>query len=97
MTRMPVLPDAPPLMADANARFRRPRQRCIISAPLNASSGKFVMPFMFLTLAVVGVIAFSLVYVWLLLHRSRALALQDVLDDVGLDRALEARREEAGV
>ena len=25
MTRMPVLPDAPPLMADANARFRRPR------------------------------------------------------------------------
>src|SRR5690606_9334006 len=25
MTRTPVLPDAPPLMADANARFRRPR------------------------------------------------------------------------
>ena len=42
----------------------------------------------------VGVIAFSLIYLWLLLHRSRALAMQDVLDDVGLDRALVARREE---
>lgn len=25
MTRMPVLPDAPPLLADANARFRKRR------------------------------------------------------------------------
>jgi heme exporter protein C len=40
----------------------------------------------------VGVIAFSLIYLWLLLHRSRALAMEDVLDDVGLDRALAARR-----
>src|SRR5690606_19078836 len=45
----------------------------------------------------VGVVAFSLVYVWLLLHRSRALAMQDLLDDVGLDRALEVRRAEASV
>ncbi len=42
----------------------------------------------------VGVIAFTLLYVWLLLHRSRALAMEDVLDDVGLDRALAERREE---
>ncbi len=42
----------------------------------------------------VGVIAFTLLYVWLLLHRSRGLALEDVLDDVGLDRALAERREE---
>lgn len=43
----------------------------------------------------VGVVAFSLLYLWLLLHRSRSLAMQDLLDDVGLDLALDARREEA--
>ncbi|HWL45537.1 MAG TPA: cytochrome c biogenesis protein CcsA [Ilumatobacter sp.] len=42
----------------------------------------------------VGVIAFTLLYVWLLLHRSRALAMEDVLDDVGLDAAVAARRNE---
>lgn len=44
----------------------------------------------------VGVIAFSLVYVWLLLHRTRTKALEDLLDEQGLDRALDARRAEAG-
>ena len=43
----------------------------------------------------VGVIAFSLLYAWLLLHRSRGLALQDMIDDQGLDRALDERRAEA--
>lgn len=42
----------------------------------------------------VGVIAFTLLYVWLLLHRSRALAMEDLLDDHGLDEALAARRAE---
>jgi heme exporter protein C len=42
----------------------------------------------------VGFIAFTLVYVWLLLHRSRSLAMADMLDDVGLDRALAERRAE---
>lgn len=42
----------------------------------------------------VGVVAFTLLYVWLLLHRSRALAMADLLDDVGLDRAIEERRAE---
>jgi heme exporter protein C len=42
----------------------------------------------------VGVVAFTLLYAWLLLHRSRALAMQDQLDDRGLDLALEARRIE---
>jgi heme exporter protein C len=45
----------------------------------------------------VGLIAFSLLYVWLLLHRTRAMALEDLLDDQGLDRALDARRAEAAV
>jgi heme exporter protein C len=43
----------------------------------------------------VGLIAFTLLYLWLLLHRSRTMAMQDVLDDQGLDRALADRRAEA--
>lgn len=42
----------------------------------------------------VGVVAFTLLYVWLLLHRSRVMAMEDLLDDRGLDRALDARRAE---
>jgi heme exporter protein C len=42
----------------------------------------------------VGVVAFSLLYAWLLLHRSRAMAMEDALDDVGLDQAIAARRDE---
>ena len=42
----------------------------------------------------VGVIAFTLLYVWLLLHRTRAMAMDDLLDDVGLDAAVTARRNE---
>ena len=43
----------------------------------------------------VGVIAFSLIYTWLMLHRTRVLAMEDALDDVGLEVALDARRAEA--
>ena len=42
----------------------------------------------------VGVAAFSLLYTWILLHRSRSLALEDALDDVGLDQAIAERRNE---
>jgi heme exporter protein C len=45
----------------------------------------------------VATIAFSLIYVWLLLHRSRSLALEDLLDDRGLDLAIDARRAESAV
>ena len=44
----------------------------------------------------VGVVAFSLLYVWLVLHRTRVMAMEDLMDDRGLDLALEARRSEAG-
>lgn len=43
-----------------------------------------------------GVIVFTLMYVWMLIHRQRALTLLDLVDDVGLDAALAARRAEAG-
>lgn len=42
----------------------------------------------------VGLVAFSLLYVWLVVHRQRVLALNDQVDDRGLDVALAARREE---
>jgi len=43
----------------------------------------------------VGVIAFTLMYVWLVIHRQRTMAVEDALDDTGLDAALAARRAEA--
>ena len=44
-----------------------------------------------------GVIVFTLMYVWMLMHRQRMLTMQDMMDDVGLDVALKERRAEAGV
>jgi heme exporter protein C len=43
----------------------------------------------------VGVIAFTLLYAWLVIHRQRTLAMEDALDDRGLEVALAARRAEA--
>lgn len=41
-----------------------------------------------------GVVVFTMMYVWLVLHRQRALTLQDMVDDTGLDRAIVERRME---
>lgn len=41
-----------------------------------------------------GVLVFTMMYVWLILHRQRVLALQDMIDDTGLDRAIAERRSE---
>ncbi len=43
----------------------------------------------------VALVAFTLLYVWLVIHRQRVLAMQDALDDKGLDYALAVRRAEA--
>jgi len=42
-----------------------------------------------------GVVVFTLMYVWLVLHRQRSLMLEDMLEDSGLDNALTERRAEA--
>jgi heme exporter protein C len=42
-----------------------------------------------------GLVAFTMLFVWLVIHRQRALALEDAVSDRGLDAAIEARREEA--
>jgi heme exporter protein C len=44
----------------------------------------------------VGVVAFTLLFVWLLLHRSRMLTMIDLSAESGLDRALAQRRAEGG-
>lgn len=50
-----------------------------------------------LTSVFVGMIAFTLLYVWLIIHRTRAMAMEDMLEDRGLDVALAERRAEGGV
>lgn len=42
-----------------------------------------------------GLIAFTLLFVWLVLHRQRTLQLEDAFANRGLDAAIAARREEA--
>jgi heme exporter protein C len=42
----------------------------------------------------VGIIAFTLLHVWLLLHQQRVLAMEDAIDDRGLDLALAERVKE---
>jgi heme exporter protein C len=42
----------------------------------------------------IGVIAFTLLYIWMVMHRTRAMAISDLLDDRGLDDALAARSAE---
>mgnify|MGYP001823135981 CR=1 FL=1 len=50
-----------------------------------------------LTTVFVGMVAFTLLYVWLVIHRTRAMAMEDLLEDRGLDIALAERRAEGGV
>lgn len=42
-----------------------------------------------------GVVVFTAMYLWLVLHRQRSLALADLVEDTGLDRAIAQRRSEA--
>lgn len=43
----------------------------------------------------VGIITFTLLYVWLVLHRQRVMAMEDHLAERGLDAAIAERRKEA--
>ena len=42
----------------------------------------------------VGLIAFTLLYAWLVIHRQRTLAAEDAVEASGLDLAIAARRAE---
>jgi heme exporter protein C len=41
-----------------------------------------------------GVVTFTLMFVWLVIHRQRVITMEDVIESRGLDTALEARRRE---
>lgn len=41
-----------------------------------------------------GVVTFTLMFVWLVVHRQRVIAMEDAIESRGLDTALEARRRE---
>jgi heme exporter protein C len=43
-----------------------------------------------------GLVAFTMLFAWLVLHRQRVMMLEDALSDRGLDVAIAARRNEAG-
>jgi len=57
-------------------------------------SGDVKMDGLMLFSLFVGLIAFSLLYFWLVLHRQRAMYLEDQYDDADLDVALVERRAE---
>ncbi|MEO5723488.1 MAG: cytochrome c biogenesis protein CcsA [Ilumatobacteraceae bacterium] len=59
----------------------------------SVSSGKLsgLMLFSFF----IGMIVFTMLYAWLVIHRQRVLAMQDAQEDRGLDAALAERRSEA--
>lgn len=59
------------------------------------SDGDIDMDGLMLFSLFVGVVAFTLFYIWLLLHRTRVMALEDLMEDRGLDQALSERRNEA--
>ncbi|HEX9259942.1 MAG TPA: cytochrome c biogenesis protein CcsA [Acidimicrobiales bacterium] len=44
-----------------------------------------------------GVVAFTLVYLWLMVHRNRVAMLEEIADERGLDIAIAERRAESGL
>jgi heme exporter protein C len=58
-------------------------------------SGEVQMEGLMLFTLFSGVVAFTVVYVWLVLHRHRVLTMEDMFDEQGLDLALAERRREA--
>jgi heme exporter protein C len=58
--------------------------------------GEVKMDGLMLLTLFVGIVAFTLMYVWLVIHRQRTLAAEDALEDAGLDLAIVARRAEGG-
>ena len=59
-------------------------------------SGDVKMDGLMLFSLFVGIIAFTLLYFWLVLHRQRVMFLEDHYEDADLDAALAERRAETG-
>lgn len=70
--------------------WRSLHQEATVARP----DGEVKMDGLMLFTLFVGIIAFTLMYAWLVIHRQRTMAAEDALDDVGLDLAIDARRAE---
>jgi heme exporter protein C len=57
-------------------------------------SGDVTMDGLMLFSLLFGVVVFTLLFTWMVLHRQRVLALADAIDDGGLEAALQERRNE---
>jgi heme exporter protein C len=57
-------------------------------------SGDVTLDGLMLFTLVLATVAFTMFYAWFVLHRQRVMAMQDALDDKGLDFALAERRAE---
>jgi heme exporter protein C len=66
------------------------------TATINDGDADVKMDGLMLFSLFVGVVAFSLYYVWWVLHRTRVMAMEDLLDDRELDDAVAARHAEGG-
>lgn len=80
-----------PLVHFSVKLWRSVHQEASVANP----DGDVKMNGMMLFTLFVGIIAFTLMYTWLLLHRQRVLAMQDTMAERGLDLAIEERRADA--
>ncbi|MCU1359590.1 MAG: cmcC [Ilumatobacteraceae bacterium] len=60
-------------------------------------SGEVTLDGLMLFTLGLATVAFTMFYVWFVLHRQRVIAMQDALDDKGLDFALAERRAEGSI
>lgn len=58
------------------------------------TDGDIDMDGMMLFTLFVGVVAFTLLYVWLVMHRTRVMTMEDMVEDTALETALAERRAE---
>lgn len=77
-----------PLVHFSVKLWRSVHQEASVANP----QGDVKMNGMMLFTLFVGIIAFTLMYVWLVLHRQRVLAMQDAVAERGLDLAIAERR-----
>jgi heme exporter protein C len=80
-----------PLVHFSVELWRSLHQEASIANP----SGDVTVEDMMLVTLMIGLVTFTLLYVWLVMHRQRTMYLEDRFEDADLDVALAARRAEA--
>ena len=80
-----------PLVHFSVVLWRSLHQKASVLQP----NGNVTMDGLMLFTLLFGVAVFTLLFVWMVLHRQRVLTLADAIDDGGLEAALQERRNEA--